>query len=378
MYIKRKILPKIKEKLSSERAAIIHGPRRVGKTTLVEKILEDYDQEDYIYYKGDDLDAQDILSSQRLRILKENFSGYELLVVDEAQYINNIGMSLKLVVDNIEDIKVIATGSSSFDLQQNVGEPLVGRKFDYTLYPISQIEMMEYENKFEAKKQLENRLIYGTYPEIITTENVKQKKEKLKEIASSYLFKDVLEHEGIKHRKKIVDLLRMVALQIGHEVSKTEIAKKLQISVKLVDKYLDLLEKSYVLINIRGFSRNLRKEITKSSRYYFYDNGVRNALIDNFNDLKSRNDIGQLWENFLVVERLKKQSYTDLHASNYFWRTYDQKEIDWVEQRDGKLYGYEFKWSENKQPKAPKDWVETYDNAEYEVVNRKNYLDFIL
>lgn len=375
MYIKRVLLNKIQEKLSTKKAILIFGPRQSGKTTLVKKFLDSYEGKT-LFYDGEDIDAQDFLTSQSVEKYKSGLSEYDLLVVDEAQQIPDIGINLKLIVDHI-DIEIIATGSSSFDLAQDVGEPLVGRKYSYTLYPISQLELNEYEDPVETSSKLENRLIYGSYPEIITDKSLEEKREDLKELVSSYLYKDVLEHEGIKHRKKIVDLLRLLAFQIGNEVSKSELATQLGINVKTVQKYLDLLEKTFVLKNIRGFSRNLRKEVTKTSRYYFYDNGARNALIDNFNDLKLRNDTGQLWENYIVMERVKKQEYKNIYANNYFWRTYDQKEIDWVEEREGKLFGYEIKWSEDKKPSAPKDWIDTYANAEYEVVNKENYLEFI-
>ena len=375
MYIERVLSKKIKEKITSKKAILVFGPRQSGKTTLLKKFLKNYEGSS-LFYDGEDIDAQDFFSSQSIEKYKSELSNYDLLIIDEAQQIPDIGKNLKLIVDHV-DIKVIATGSSSFDLAQNVGEPLVGRKYSYTLYPISQIELNKQEDPVETKSRLEKRLVYGSYPEIITDESSESKKEDLKELVSSYLYKDILEHEGIRHRKKIVDLLRLLAFQIGNEVSKSELATQLGIGTKTVAKYLDLLEKSFVLVNIRGFSRNLRKEVTKTSRYYFYDNGVRNALIENFNDLNIRNDVGELWENYIVMERIKKQEYKNIYASNYFWRTYDQKEIDWVEERSGKLYGYEIKWSENKEPKPPKDWVETYENSEYQVVNQENYLNFI-
>ncbi|MFB6226383.1 MAG: ATP-binding protein [Candidatus Paceibacteria bacterium] len=375
MYIQRELFDKIEQNLSTEKAILIFGPRRAGKTTLLEKFIETFDGE-HLLYNGQDIDAQDFLTSQSIEKFKSGLKDYDLLAVDEAQYVSDIGLNLKLIVDNV-DIKVIATGSSAFDLGQKVGEPLVGRKYSYKLYPLSQIELNKQEDPVATKSKLEERLVYGSYPEIVTRESRRDKKQELKELVSSYLYKDVLEHEGIKHRKKIVDLLRLLAFQIGNEVSQNELATQLEMSTKTLAKYLDLLEKSYVIKNIRGFSRNLRKEISKTSRYYFYDNGTRNALIDSFNGLELRDDIGQLWENYIVMERLKKQEYTDLSANNYFWRTYDQKEIDWVEERDGKLYGYEIKWSPDKKPQAPSSWIDTYENAEYEVVNKDNYLEFI-
>jgi predicted AAA+ superfamily ATPase len=243
------------------------------------------------------------------------------------------------------------------------------------MYPVSQIELGNLETKAETKSHLESRLLFGSYPEVITHLGDEAKMDYLHELVSSYLLKDVLAFEGIKKAKKIVDLLILLAFQIGKEVSHTELGTQLQLSRLTVEKYLDLLEQTFVLINIRGFSRNLRKEITKTSRYYFCDLGIRNALINNFNALSRRADIGELWENYLALERIKKQEYQKIRSNNYFWRTYDQKEIDWVEEREGNLYGYEFKYNEVAKP--PKLWLETYPEASFEGINQSNYLSFI-
>jgi len=273
-------------------------------------------------------------------------------------------------------VRVIVTGSSSLDLTGSMNEPLTGRKHTISMFPIAQIELCNIENQAESRARLEERLIFGSYPEVICLKDNNARKENLHELVSSYLFKDILALEGIKKTKKLVDLLILLSYQIGKEVSHNELATQLSMSKTTVEKYLDLLEKTFVLINIRGFSRNLRSEVTKSSRYYFCDNGVRNVLINNFNPLSLRNDIGTLWENYLVMERIKKQNCLRLWSNNYFWRTYDQKEIDFVEERDGKIFGYEFKWG-TAVVKAPALWEKTYSKASFECINQDNYFSFI-
>ena len=375
MYIPQKQLKNLKKSISPNRVIVIYGPRRCGKTTLINKFLEKINQR-YLLVTGEDIFIQEYLSSQSVEKLKEFIGKNRLLVIDEAQKIKNIGLNLKLIVDNIKDIKIIATGSSSFDLAQNIGEPLTGRKYVLKIFPLAQIEIKEIEEIFQTKANLENRLIYGSYPEIIVSNNNTEREKYLKEIINSYLYKDILELEGLKHSNKIVRLLQLLAFQIGKEVSFNELGNQLGMSKNTVEKYLDLLEKTFVVYQLPGFSRNLRKEISKNSRYYFFDLGIRNALINNFNSLKLRDDAGMLWENYIINERIKKQEYSEIFANNYFWRTYDGKEIDFIEERKGKLYGYEIKW-QSKKIKPPKDWLETYRNAEYKIINKDNYLKFI-
>ncbi|MFH1454637.1 MAG: ATP-binding protein [Armatimonadota bacterium] len=370
-----RIYQKLEDYLNPNKVLIIYGPRQVGKTTLLEDFLSNTNLR-YKLVSGDDIRVQEALSSNDFSIIKEYAAGYELIAIDEAQEIENIGQNLKIMVDHILGIKIIATGSSSFELAGQVGEPLTGRKITLTLYPISQIELLNLYNQYELKENLEEYLIYGSYPEVITSRYKKDKTKIINEITGSYLLKDVLEHERIKSPKILLDLLRLLAFQIGSEVSLTELGQQLGIDYKTVSRYLDILEKAFVVYNLRGFSRNLRKEIAKKSKYYFYDNGIRNSIIANFNSLELRDDIGKLWENFLFIERIKKQTYKNIYSNNYFWRTWDQKEIDMIEEREGKLFGYEFKWS-GKIPKAPKEWLETYSNAEFQVINKENYLDFI-
>jgi len=374
MYIPQIQLEHLKSLVIPGKVVVIHGPRRVGKTTLLKKYLEG--EKNYLFVTGEDIFVRDFLSSGSVDQLKDFVGTKELLVVDEAQYIPMIGLNLKLIVDHLPHVKVIATGSSTFDLAKQVGEPLTGRKYVLKMFPISQIELNHLENTAQVKAQLESRLIYGSYPEVITHRNDLDKQEYLHELVSSYLLKDILAFEGVKKSKKLIDLLILLAFQIGKEVSYSELGVQLSMSKATVEKYLDLLEQVFVLVNIRGFSRNLRKEVTKTSRYYFCDIGIRNMLINNFNPIKRRDDIGLIWENYLVMERIKKQQYKRIWSNNFFWRTYDQKELDWIEEREGKLFGYEFKWADTV-VKAPKLWLETYPDALFECINQDNYLKFI-
>jgi predicted AAA+ superfamily ATPase len=373
----RYYLDKIKEFLKPNKVLVIYGPRQVGKTTLIQNFLKDFQGKIY-NSTGENESLKKLLNSGDFSKIIPFFKGYDLIFIDEAQKIPSIGEGLKILVDQIPGIKIIATGSSSFSLANKVGEPLVGRQHLLHLFPISLIELDEDLGRGYIEENLNNLMVYGTYPEVLTKESFIEKSTYLQQIKDSYLFKDILELESIKNSRVILDLLQLLAYQIGKEVSLSELATNVQMDRKTVARYLDLLEKSFVIINLRGFSRNLRKEITKTSRYYFYDNGIRNAVINNFNDVDSRNDIGQLWENFLFIERLKKQSYHNIYSNNFFWRTWDQDEIDLIEQRDGKLYGYEFKYSSKKQPKAPKLWVNTYKESSFEVITRDNYTSFVI
>lgn len=375
MYIIQKHLENLKRALLPGKAVIIYGARRTGKTTLVKRFLQDID-EPYLLVSGEDITVQSYLSSQSIEKLSAFVGANRLLVVDEAQKVPGIGNNLKLIVDHIPGIRIIATGSSSFDLARAVGEPLTGRKTTLRLYPLSQLEIGQIEQRHQTDANLESRLIYGSYPEVVLTDDNRAREQYLKEIVASYLYKDVLELDGVRHSAKISRLLQLMAFQVGKEVSYTELGSSLGMSKNTIERYLDLLEKAFVIQKLAGFSRNLRSEITKNSRYYFLDNGVRNALINNFNVLELRNDSGELWENYLVIERLKRQEYLLEQANNYFWRTYTQKEIDLVEEREGKLFGYEMKWGA-AQAKPPKEWLEAYPNASWQLINRQNYLELI-
>jgi hypothetical protein len=358
---------------------ILYGPRRVGKTTL----LEDYLKRSNLKYRletGDNILIRDVLSSQNLTRIKEYLQGYELLAIDEAQSIPNIGENLKLIVDKIPEVKIIATGSSSFDLASQVGEPLTDRKTTLTLYPISQLELLnDYNNPFDLKQRLEEFLIFGSYPKVVTADSRDEKIRLIEELVGSYILKDILALEKIKGSKILLDLLKLLAFQVGNEVSLGELSRQLSIDGKTIGRYLDLLEKSFIITRLGGFSRNLRSEVTNKAKYYFLDNGIRNGVISQFNSLDSRNDIGQLWENFIFTERLKKRSYQHLYGQSYFWRTYEQQEIDLIEERDGKLFAYEYKWSiKHKNIQPPKKWIESYPNdISFQVIHPENYLDFI-
>lgn len=362
--------------LRPNKVLLIYGPRRVGKTTLLQQTLAGT-KLNYKLDSGDNIRTQQILSSQDFQQILSYIEGYELLAIDEAQNIPNIGMGLKIIVDQVPGIKVIATGSSSFELAGQVGEPLTGRKQTLILYPIAQSELLQSHNRFELKQKLADYLIFGTYPEILMALTRADRIELLSEITNSYLLKDILTFDRVKSSRTLLDLLKLLAFQVGSEVSNNELANQLSVDIRTVQRYLDLLEKAFVIIRLNGFSRNLRKEVTSKSKYYFLDTGIRNAIIAQYNPLDQRNDIGQLWENFVVIERLKHRTYRGIPGNSYFWRTYDQQEIDLVEEREGKLFGFEIKWSSNKAVSPPGLWHQTYSNAEYSVVNSENYLNFL-
>ena len=354
---------------------VIYGARQVGKTTLLKHYLDTCPYR-YKLDSGDNIAIQALFTEPDFKIIQDYVAGYELLVLDEAQRIPNLGLVLKSMVDHIPNIRIIVTGSSSFELAGQIGEPLTGRKRTLTLYPIAYKELRCEHSIFELRQHLSDYLMYGTYPAVLTASTPEDKRRIITEITESYLLKDLLAFDKIKNAKVVLDLLRLIAFQVGHEVSHTELGTRLHIDNKTVARYLDLFEKGFVLYNLRGFSRNLRNEVTKKSKYYFYDIGIRNALIANFNTLDMRDDVGQLWENFLFIERLKKQSYEAISVNRYFWRTWSQKEIDLIEECDGMLHGYEFKWGKTL-PSAPKEWIETYPNADFTVINQNNFSDFI-
>jgi predicted AAA+ superfamily ATPase len=375
MHIPR-IYQNLGDFLRPNKVVIIYGPRQVGKTTLLNHFLQATSLK-YRLDSGEDIRIQEVLGSQDFSHIKEYAEGYDLIAIDEAQKVRNIGQGLKILVDHLPGLQIIATGSSSFELASQVGEPLTGRKITLTLFPVAQLELSKLYNAFELKENLERYLVYGAYPEVLTAEGVEEKRRILSEIAGSYLLKDILEMDRVKNSKTILDLLRLLAFQVGNEVSLSELAAQIGRDYKTVARYLDLLEKAFVIFCLRGFSRNLRKEIYKKSKYYFYDTGIRNAVISNFNPLELRDDTGCLWENFLFMERLKKQAYLNIYSNNYFWRTWDQQEIDLVEEREGKLFGYEFKWG-GRSRRPPKEWLKTYPNATFDTITRDNYLPFIM
>lgn len=369
-YIQNTLLP--------GKVIVLYGPRQVGKTTLAQDLLESVDCH-CKFINADELIYREALASQNRYQLEEVLGDAELLIIDEAQRVPDIGINLKILIDANPRITILATGSASFDLANKVSEPLTGRKLTLNLYPVSYPELCQTFGDLEARSLLESWLVWGGYPEILTTTLLDLREQVLNELVGSYLYRDILELNGIRRADKIVDLLRLLAFQIGQEVSLSELATNLAINFRTVEKYLDLLEKVFVIFKVGGFSRNLRKEITKNSRYYFYDNGVRNSLIQNYNPINLRNDIGQLWENFLMIERKKANQTAGRHVNTYFWRTYDQKEIDLIEEYGGKLYGYEFKWKASEIKKSTRqEFLETYPNSALSTISQENFEDFLL
>jgi uncharacterized protein len=375
IYLVRELSNLILKKLQPNKVVILYGARRVGKTMLVNEILAKVN-EPILRLNGDDINVHDKLSIRSIENYKQILGTCKLLYIDEAQKIPEIGLKLKLMIDEIEGLRIIISGSSSFDIHKNAGEPLTGRKYTFTLYTLSENEYTQIENNINKMDKVRERLVFGNYPELLHLPDRQDKVDYLNEMISSYLLKDILVYEHIKNSQKIFNLLRLIAFQIGGEVSLQELGIQLGISKNTVEKYLDLLSKVFILHKVEGFSRNLRKEITKNSRWYFLDNGIRNAVIANFNPLQARNDIGALWENYMISERLKYQEYRRISSNNYFWRTYEQQEIDWVEERDGSLFGYEFKWKEEK-VKIPTQWKGAYPDASFELININNFSEWL-
>ncbi len=375
MWLQRKYEQDI-EFFKKGKVNLLYGPRRVGKTALLSKMLNNNKGTVFIG-NGDDIQLRRILNSEDKTRILTAFHDYDLIFIDEAQRISKIGWGLKILVDNFPEKTIIASGSSSFKLTSQVGAPLTGRAITNILFPLSVTELKKQFGGMHLLQNLEQYLIYGMYPEILTKTNNANKVSYLHELRNAYLLKDILEMENIRNSDKLYDLLRLLSYQIGNEVSLNELGNALGLSKQTVARYLDLLEKAFIIKRIGGFSGNLRKEVTKTYRYYFFDNGVRNAVINNFNLIDERNDIGMLWENFMVMERLKYQHYNKLFSNNYFWRTYDKKEVDLVEERGGRLYGYEFKWNPKK-VKIQQEWLDTYQNASFEVINRDNFLSWLV
>ena len=374
-HINRALFQPIKDKiLASSKIVVLYGPRQVGKTTLVRRILQEVPLKKLLI-NADQQQYVDVLSRRDLERMKLLVEGYELLFIDEAQRIPDIGINLKLLHDSLPNLKIVATGSSSFDLANQVKEPLTGRTWTYTLFPIALRELTDQHNSFELQQKLSEYLVYGTYPEVFSLANRKEKISYLNELCSAYLYKDILEISSIRYASKINDLLRLLAFQVGSEVSLSELGSSLSMSKETVISYLDLLEQSFIIFRLSGFSRNLRKEVTKMDKIYFYDLGIRNTIINQLNPVEQRNDVGALWENMMIVERKKQLSYQAVYAGTYFWRTYTGAELDYVEERDGKLHGYEFKYGSRK-PKAPSSWLTNYANASYNYVNQENFHSF--
>ena len=363
--------------LKKGKVLIIYGPRQVGKTTLLENYLKTSPLK-YRLESGENIRIQNLLNSKDFTQILDFVSGYELIAIDEAQEIPEIGAALKIITDQSPETLIIATGSSSFELSQQVGEPLTGRKNTIILYPIAQKELAQDFNKHDLREKLNDFLIFGAYPEVLTAENRNEKIKVLSELVDSYLLRDIMSHERIRSPKVLVQLLKLLAFQVGSQVSLNELATQLHVDMKTVERYLHLLEKSFVIKKFGGFSGNLRNEVTSKAKYYFLDNGMRNGLISQFNSLEDRNDAGALFENFVIMERLKKHSYENFYGNHFFWRTYDGKEIDLIEEIDGKLSAFEIKLGLGKKVKVPKAWEKGYPNSTFTVINRENYLDYLL
>ena len=373
--IQRLIEEQIISALSGGQVVGLFGARRTGKTVLLhaieERILKN---KRVLSVQGDDLDVSEILSVPRAGVLQNFVSGYDYLFIDEAQAIPNIGMSLKLLVDTVPQLSIFVTGSSAFILEKSLSEPLVGRMRYFYLFPFSQIELGE--DYLNSKKNLDSQLIYGAYPQVVLAKNNNEKRHVLHSIKNGNLLKDILSLDGNKDSSFIVSLLRLIAHQIGNDVSYNELAVNLGVNMRTIVRYMTLLEKSFILFSLPGFSRNLRKEISKTPRYFFWDNGIRNAIIGNFNPLAQRDDIGKLWENFCISERLKKVRYADQDIKHYFWRTYDKKEIDLIEEDGNTLHAFEFKWRAERS-KKPKEFFDEYPGSTYEVINNDTFYQFL-
>jgi len=374
VYIPRLLENQIKQRLFKGKIIIIYGARQVGKTTLAQKILNEYGEKGR-YLNCELLSIERGLAEPEAEKMKAFLGDYKIIVLDEAQNISNIGRALKIMVDTYPDLQIIATGSSSFDLSQKIAEPLTGRAFQFILYPLSIKEIKESRDMFYIESKLENILRFGAYPEVFQLDE-NSAKERLNEISSNYLYKDILKFEGVKKSSAIKNLLRLLALQLGNEVSYQELASNLGINRLTVQKYIDILEQSFIIFKLNAFSHNKRKEISKSIKIYFYDLGIRNSLVENYNRLDIRNDAGALWENFCILERKKINDASMRFVNSYFWRTYDKKEIDYVEEIGGEIMGFEFKWGTQKSYKPPEEFIKKYQ-AKVEKVDRSNYWKFL-
>ncbi len=377
MFLERDITGQIIDSLKPNKVVLILGARRTGKTELMNHILNSV-KEKTLILNGDDLSSHSLLEERTAENYISLLGDNKIIAIDEAQKIDNIGLKLKLMVDTVPSIKILASGSSAFDLSNKLGEPLTGRKRTFKLFPFSQSEYSKVESIVETKSRLKERLVFGCYPELLELKSRNEKSAYLSELVNSYLLKDILEFDGIRNAKKILDLLKLIAYQIGKEVSLSELGNNLGLHKDTVAKYLDLLSKVFVVYRLDGYSKNLRKEVSKMSRWYFYDNGIRNAIINNLNDLSLRNDQGDLWENYILSERVKYQNYNNLLVSNYFWRTYQKQEIDWIEEREGQLYASEVKWNSKKLARVPKTFMDAYPESEFQIINPDNYLKWIL
>lgn len=364
----------IKDRFFKSKAIVLIGARQVGKTTLLREASHNMDN--VLWLNGDDIATRTLLQEVSVEKFRSLLGAKKVMVVDEAQRIENIGLKMKLITDNLPDVQLVLTGSSSFDLANRINEPLTGRKWEYTLFPLSFAEMAKQTDPFEELKHLPMRLVFGYYPDVVTHPG--DEREILKQITDSYLYKDILEWERIKKSDKLIRLLQSLAFQVGSEVSLNELGQQVELDKNTVEKYIQLLEQTQVIFRLGSLSRNLRNELKAARKIYFYDNGVRNALISNFTDITMRDDIGALWENWMISELIKKRHYDRHFVNRYFWRTTQQQEIDYIEEADGKLTAYEFKWNPNKKAKISQTFLKAYPNTEFITVNRENFYTLLL
>lgn len=372
----RSIKSQVLQYLIPNKVVVLLGPRRVGKTVLIREIMAEA-SEPVLFLNGEDMNTREIFNRRTLANYEQLLGGKKILIIDEAQKIPDIGQALKLMIDEIQGLRILISGSSAFDVDNFTGEPLTGRKYTFKLFPLAEMEYDQRDSILVRKDKLRERLVFGNYPELLQMNTEEMKTKYLSELVNSYLLKDILAFENIKNSDKILSMLRLLSFQIGSEVSTTEMGSQLGMSGNTVSRYLDLLSKVFIIHRLGGFSRNLRKEISKSSKWYFFDNGIRNILAANLNPIERRNDVGLLWENYIISERIKYQHYSGMLVHNYFWRTYDQQEIDWVEERGGQLYGFEFKWKDKSNLKAPVGWKNAYPEALYSGITPENYADWV-
>lgn len=355
---------------------VITGARQIGKTTLLKALKSDFEDDQVLTLNCDEPDIRSLLEHVTSTQLRNLIAKKKLILIDEAQRVDNIGLTLKLIVDNIDQVQVIATGSSSFELRNKLNEPLTGRKFEYRMYPFSTHELVNHTSWMEESRLLENRMIFGMYPDVVN--HLTDSATVLHELTNSYLYKDILMYKDIRNPDALGKILMMLALQVGNEVSYNELARSIGLDKETVERYIDLLEKVFVVFRLSSFSRNIRNELKKSRKIYFYDNGVRNALINNFQPLAFRTDTGALWENFMISERKKFTDYNKVYSNVYFWRTHAQQEIDYIEEREGVLHAFEFKWKEKKTATVPVSFINAYPGATFQVITPANYLEFLL
>lgn len=374
MRFERELLSILKNTTQNQKVTQILGARRVGKSELIKDFTKELNSK-YLLLNGDDVLDIQLLEERSLANYRRVLQDYDILIIDEAQNIPEIGLKLKLIVDNIDGIQIIITGSSAMDLSQKAGEPLVGRMHTLRLFPLSYREIAQKYDFREIQQTLDDRLIYGSYPELTILRSPAEKESYLGELVGSLLLKDILAYSDVRKSDKIFDLLKLIAFQMGQEVSYTELGQKLQISKNTIEKYVDLLIQSFILIRVGGYSQNLRKEVTKQPKLYFLDNGIRNAVLNNFSPLQTRADVGALWENYCIQERIKRLNYDSIRYQGYFWRTYDDQEIDWIEDYNQSLHAYEMKYS--KTTSIPGAFAKNYPDASFHVMNRDTYSDYI-